>query len=151
MSAHTATIRWHNDSTGMEYDRYNRNHTWEMAGNIVPASAAPEFKGGAGRVDPEAALVASLSACHMLTFLAIAARKRLMVASYTDEATGWLEKNAAGRLAMTRVELRPEVRFASGTTIPADELARLHDGAHRECFIANSVKTEVTVKPVSGT
>jgi organic hydroperoxide reductase OsmC/OhrA len=149
MSAHTATIRWQNDSTGMDYDRYNRNHTWEIAGNIVPASAAPEFKGSAGRVDPEAALVASLSACHMLTFLAIAARKRLVVASYTDQATGWLEKNAAGQLAITRVELRPDVRFAAGAAVSAQDLARLHERAHHECFIANSVKTEVTVKPGS--
>ena len=82
----------------------------------------------------------------MLTFLAIAARKRLVVASYTDRAVGWLEKNAAGRLAMTRVELRPEVRFAPGSAVSAEDLARLHDSAHRDCFIANSVTTEVTVR-----
>lgn len=146
MSEHTATIRWQNDSAGMDYERYSRDHTWVVAGNQIPASAAPEFKGGAGRVDPEAALVAALASCHMLTFLAIAARKRLVVAGYTDSAVGWLEKNAAGQLAMTRVELRPEVQFAPGTSISAEELARLHESAHRNCFIANSVKTEVTVR-----
>jgi organic hydroperoxide reductase OsmC/OhrA len=130
----------------MDYERYPRDHTWSVAGNLIPASAAPEFKGGAGRVDPEAALVAALASCHMLTFLAIAARKRLVVASYTDSAVGWLEKNAAGQLAMTRVELRPEVQFAPDTGISAEELSRLHDSAHRNCFIANSVKTEVTVR-----
>lgn len=146
MSEHQATIHWQNDGTDLDYDRYSRDHRWEMAGNTIAASAAPEFKGGAGRVDPEAALVAALASCHMLTFLAIAARRRVVVRSYTDRAVGWLEKNADGQLAITRVELRPEVTFAPGTELSPDELARLHDSAHRNCFIANSVRTEVTVR-----
>jgi organic hydroperoxide reductase OsmC/OhrA len=146
MSEHTASIHWRNDTGSMDYDRYTRDHSWDVAGNVIPASAAAEFKGGAGRVDPEAALVAALASCHMLTFLAIAARKRLVVADYTDRAVGWLEKNAAGQLAMTRVELRPVVRFAPGSEVSAKDLMRLHDSAHRNCFIANSVKAEVTVR-----
>lgn len=145
MSERKASIYWQNPGADMDYERYPRDHHWVMAGHEVPASAAPQFKGSEGRVDPESAFVAALAACHMLTFLAIAARKRLVVASYTDHAVGWLEKNAAGQLAMTRVELRPQVRFAPGTLVAAAELHRLHESAHRNCFIANSVKTEVTV------
>jgi organic hydroperoxide reductase OsmC/OhrA len=82
----------------------------------------------------------------MLTFLAIASKRRLVVASYEDAAVGHLEKDAEGRLAVTRIELRPRIRFAPGTTVPAaTELARMHEAAHRECFIASSLRTEVTV------
>jgi organic hydroperoxide reductase OsmC/OhrA len=97
------------------------------------------------RVDPEQAFVAALSACHMLTFLAIAAKKRLVVDEYTDEAVGFLEKNDEGKLAMTRVTLRPRVRFAPDAAPSDEELAGLHQSAHKHCFIANSVKTRVSV------
>ena len=100
----------------------------------------------AGCVDPEEAFVASLSSCHMLTFLAIACKKGFSVDDYRDEAVGVLDKNAEGRLAITTVTLQPQIKFG-GTKIPsAEEIARLHDAAHHACFIASSVKTEVTVK-----
>lgn len=145
MSEHHAAIRWRRDSESFAYDDYNRAHEWHFADAVrVPASAAPEFRGDADRVDPEAAFVAALSACHMLTFLAICARRRIVVDAYEDDAVGHLEKNADGRLAVTRVELRPRVTFAGDS--PADEeLARIHDMSHRECFIANSVLTDVRV------
>jgi organic hydroperoxide reductase OsmC/OhrA len=146
MSEHKATIRWQNTGTVMDYETYGRDHVWEFDGGpVVNASAAPAYLGGAGRVDPEEALVAALSACHMLTFLAIAAKKKLVVLAYDDEATGHLEKDAAGRLAVTRVELSPRVRFGPGASPGPQELAALHDAAHRNCFIANSVKAAVSV------
>jgi organic hydroperoxide reductase OsmC/OhrA len=148
MSEHKATIRWQNSGGQMDYVSYSRDHTWDFEGGpSVAASAAAAYRGGPGRVDPEEALVASASACHMLTFLAIASRKRLVVATYEDAAVGHLEKDAEGRLAVTRIELRPRIRFAPGTTVPAEDLARMHETAHRECFIANSIRTEVTVVP----
>ena len=110
------------------------------------ASAAPAYLGNPQLVDPEEAFIASLSSCHMLTFLAIASRKRLVVESYIDEATGWLEKNASGGLAITRVVLRPRVVFSGDKSPSPEELAQLHDQAHHACFIANSVKTEVSVE-----
>ena len=113
----------------------------------MTATAAPEFGGKPGLVDPEAAYAASLSSCHMLTFLAIAARKRLTVDTYADDAVATLEKNADGKLAVTKVVLRPRVVF-SGERIPDDaELEKLHAKAHEHCFLANSVLTEVLVTP----
>jgi organic hydroperoxide reductase OsmC/OhrA len=149
MSEHRATIAWRRTSESFDYEAYNRDHEWTFEGGVrVPASSAPDFKGDPARVDPEKALVAALSSCHMLTFLAVCARKRLVVDAYDDEAVGYLEKNAEGKLAVTRVVLRPRVRFGGDGPPPDDELARLHDKAHHACFIANSVRTEVTVEPV---
>lgn len=146
MSEHRATVAWRRDTDDFTYASYTRDHTWAFeGGTVVPASAAAAYLGSAERVDPEEALVAALSSCHMLTFLAIAARKRLVVDSYRDAAVGFMEKNADGRLAITRVVLRPKIAFA-GDAPDENALARLHHLAHEQCFIANSVRTEVTVE-----
>jgi organic hydroperoxide reductase OsmC/OhrA len=147
MSEHHATVTWQRTGDDFAYETYSRDHIWAFAGGVtVPATAAPAFHGDPARVDPEEAFVAALSSCHMLTFLAIAARKRLVVDSYRDTAVGHLEKDAGGKLSMTRVTLRPAVTFAEPPT--PDVLDRLHHRAHEECFIARSVKTEVTIEPV---
>jgi organic hydroperoxide reductase OsmC/OhrA len=146
MSHHDATISWSRGERGFGYEEYPRDHTWRFDGGPeVAATAAPDFKGSPARVDPEEAFVAAVASCHMLTFLAIAARKRLVVDRYEDAATGRMEKNAEGKLAITRVTLRPKVVF-SGKAPSADELARLHESAHTNCFIANSVRSEVVVE-----
>lgn len=147
MSEHTAVIRWQNTASGMDPETYPRDHQWEFEGGpVVSASAAPAYRGGAGRVDPEEGLVAAASSCHMLTFLAVAAKRRLVVQSYVDQAVGYLEKDADGRLAITRIELRPVVTFAGGSQVGAEDLQRLHEAAHRNCFIASSVRASITVK-----
>jgi organic hydroperoxide reductase OsmC/OhrA len=148
MSEHKVTVSWRRTSSNFKYEDYNREHTWSFdAGIQVRASAAPDFLGKPDCVDPEEAFVAALSSCHMLTFLAIASKKRLAVDSYDDNAVGFLEKNSQGKLAVTRAILRPKVRF-SGSEVPSkDELAEIHEKAHQNCFIANSVLTAVTVKP----
>jgi len=148
MSEHRASISWQRGSVDFSYDSYPRDHTWSFeGGERVAATAAPAFQGNPDRVDPEAAFVAALSSCHMLTFLALAARRRWVVDSYRDAAVGFLEKNEAGRLAMTRVVLRPEVAFGGEQPPSPEELERLHHRAHENCFIANSVRTEVRVEP----
>ena len=144
---HHATILWRRTSESFTYDSYNRAHEWRIAGLAVTASAAPEFRGDATRVNPEEAFVASLCSCHMLTFLALAAKKRFSLDSYSDEAVGYLEKNEKGQLAMTRVVLRPQVQWSQGVSVSQSDLDRLHHQAHEGCFIANSVKTDVTVEP----
>jgi organic hydroperoxide reductase OsmC/OhrA len=146
MSEHRVQVAWERGDVEFGYETYPRDHRWRFEGGVeVPGTAAPAFRGDPKRVDPEAAFVASLSSCHMLTFLAIAARKRLVVDAYEDDAVGFLEKNDAGKLAMTRVVLRPRVRF--GAAAPSKEVVDdLHARAHYECFIANSVKTEVSVE-----
>jgi len=149
MTEHRAAIRWQNSGATLDYDHFSRDHTWAVKeGRLtVPASSAPAYKGNPDVMDPEDALVAALASCHMLTFLAIAARRRLVVLEYSDVAQGSLEPNAEGQLAITRVELRPVVRFAPGTTLSEEDYGKLHEKAHRGCFIANSVKAAVTVFP----
>ncbi len=148
MSEYTATIAWRRETPDFAYENYNRDHDWSFdAGITVRASASPAYRGSESCVDPEEAFVASLSSCHMLSFLALAAKKRYVVDSYKDQAVGVLDKDAEGHLAMTVVTLRPQVAFG-GEKIPSpDELRELHERAHHTCFIANSVKTEVVVEP----
>jgi organic hydroperoxide reductase OsmC/OhrA len=148
MSQHTVTVEWKRETADFGYQTYNRDHDWRFdSGTTVRASAAPGYLGNPQCVDPEEAFVAALSSCHMLTFLAIASRKRLVVEGYRDEALGLLEKDASGGLAITRVTLRPQVLFGGDKTPAAEEVALMHDQAHHACFIANSVKTEVSVEP----
>jgi len=151
MSEHLASVRWKRTSADFTYNTYNRAHevSFNAGAIVVPGSAAPAFKGDVDRVDPEEAFVGSLSACHMLTFLAICARKRLIVDSYEDDAVGIMEKNPTGKLWVSRVTLRPRITFAQGTSPDPADLAEIHRLSHEECFIANSVKTIVSVEPHS--
>ena len=143
---HHATIVWQRTSDTFTYETYNREHEWRFRGETVLASAAPDYRGDAARVNPEEAFVAALSSCHMLTFLALATKRKLSLDSYRDEAIGYLEKNEAGRLAVARVILHPRAEWSPGTTVSPDDLEKLHHQAHEGCFIANSVKTQVTVE-----
>lgn len=147
MTEHQVAIDWERESDRFTYDAYNRDHLWTFAGGVkVSASAAPDYMGNASYANPEEALVAALSSCHMLTFLAVAARKQFVIDAYHDDATGILEKNADGKLAITRVTLRPKISFSGEKRPTSEELKVLHEQAHRGCFIANSVKTEVKVE-----
>jgi organic hydroperoxide reductase OsmC/OhrA len=147
VSEHRVVVDWRSGGEEFSYESYSRNHVWRFAGGEdVPASAAPEYKGDPARVDPEAALVAAISSCHMLTFLVLAAKKRFAVASYVDDAVGVMEKNEEGRVAVTRVTLRPAIAFEGERLPSAADLDKLHHQAHEHCFIANSVRTEVTVE-----
>jgi len=148
MAEHRARIEWKRATESFAYEEYSRDHEWTFpGGQLVPASAAPEFRGSETRVDPERAFVAALSSCHMLTFLALCARKRIVVDRYEDDAVGHLEKRGDNKLAMTRVVLRPRVTFAPGHEPDADTLANLHHRSHEHCFIANSVRTAVNIEP----
>ena len=147
MSEHRTKLAWNRTTEDFEYKTYSRDHDWEFENGLqLRASATPDFLGNPECVDPEQAFVAALASCHMLTFLAVAAAKRFVVDSYTDEAVGYLEKGPAGKPVMTRVVLHPKVTF-SGEKVPGPEdLGRLHEAAHSECFLANSVTTEITVE-----
>ncbi|MBB64263.1 MAG: osmotically inducible protein OsmC [Waddliaceae bacterium] len=147
MSEHRVQTKWERTSKSFEFDHYNREHIWCIEGKEIPASAAPEYKGKPSHVDPEQAFVASLSSCHMLTFLALAAKKRIVVDRYEDDAYGKLGKNDDGVMAITEVVLRPRVTFAAGHTTSYDELQKLHAKAHEHCFIANSVKCPIKILP----
>ena len=146
MSLHAVSIEWNRQTTDFQYETYSRDHQWAFPNGVtVEATAAAEFLGSDQRVDPEASFVASIASCHMLTFLALAARRRLVVDRYTDSAVGTLAKNEHGQLVITHVRLRPSVVFSVGKEPPQAELGHLHELAHQGCFIANSVKTHVDV------
>ena len=147
MSEHLASIRWTRNGQPFDYEHYPRDHDVRFErGQRITGSAAPAYFGSADGVDPEEMLVAALSSCHMLTLLAIAAKKGLTIDAYEDDAVGTLGKNAEGRAAVTHVTLRPKITFA-GDAPDSAALEKLHESAHRNCFIASSVKTEVVVEP----
>ncbi len=153
MQTHTATVTWERRGARFTDNRYSRAHRWrfdggaEVKGSSSPHVVPPPLSDPAG-VDPEEAFIASLSSCHMLWFLSLAAGRGLVVESYRDEAVGILGPNEQGKLAMTRVTLRPAVAFAGSRKPDAAELRELHDLAHEECFIASSVRTEIACEPV---
>ena len=152
MSRYVATIAWSRkpDETFLD-GRYSRAHRWSFDGGAqVPASSSPTvvrvpFSDPAG-VDPEEALVASLSSCHMLFFLDFAKRAGFVVDGYEDAAEGVIEKGADGRTRMTQVALRPRISYSGAKRPSAAEIAALHHKAHEACYIANSVTAEVTVE-----
>ena len=152
MSSYKAEIVWHSDSEEFLQGLYSRAHLWRFDGGIeVKASASPQVVRApfsiAEAVDPEEAFVASLSSCHMLWFLSLAARHKFIVEKYLDQAVGEMGKDELGREWMARVVLHPQVQFASSASPSGDELGRLHESAHEHCFLANSVKTEVVCEP----
>jgi organic hydroperoxide reductase OsmC/OhrA len=146
MHEYRATTNWQRTSSDFTYDTYNRAHEVAFGGGeTIPCSAAPEFKGDVARVNPEEAFVASLSSCHLLTFLALAARKRFIVDTYVDKASGVMERNSQGKYWVSRVTLRPKVTFSGDRQPSTEEISALHDAAHDNCFIANSVTSQVLV------
>ena len=154
MAEHTATVEWQRGDARFLDHRYSRAHTWSFDGGArVQGSSSPHVVrppwSDPAAVDPEEALVASLSSCHMLWFLSIAAGKGFCVDRYVDAASGTLARNAAGRMAMTRVVLRPRVAFSGAARPSAEEIAAMHHAAHEACFIANSVNTDVVCEPAS--
>ena len=152
MSPYTAQVRWQRGDQKFTDNRYSRGHTWKFDGGTeVPASASPHVVPRPmsldAAVDPEEAFVASVSSCHMLWFLSLAAKRGYVVDSYTDEAEGVMEKNAAGKIAVTKVTLRPLAVFSGAKLPDRAALDALHHAAHGECFIANSIRSEVVCEP----
>jgi organic hydroperoxide reductase OsmC/OhrA len=153
MSTYTATVLWTRQTTEAFVDnRYSRAHVWSFDGGFsIPGSSAPSSVplplSKPDAIDPEEAFVASLSSCHMLFFLYHAARFGAVVDRYEDAAIGELGKLATGKSWVSRVTLNPRVTWGSGKVPSAVELEGLHHKAHEDCYIANSVKTEVVVAP----
>jgi organic hydroperoxide reductase OsmC/OhrA len=156
VSEHFATVEWRRTTPDFKYPTYDRAHHLRFDEGLeiaatgaranIPASA-PYSPG----VDPEQALVAAISSCHMLWFLHLACDAKLVVDRYTDRAVGVLAKNRDGKMAITRVTLRPEIAFGAGTQPTREQLDELHEKAHERCFIANSVKSEIVIEPVMKT
>lgn len=148
-----ATVRWMRGDAVFTDDAYSRGHVWQFDGGLeVAASASPHIvpvpMSVAENVDPEEAFVAALSSCHMLFFLSLAQKKGLTVDRYVDQAVAHMGANANGRTAITRVVLRPECSFAGELQPTRSDVDKLHHQAHRLCFIANSVTTDVVIEAV---
>lgn len=152
MSKHIAKITWaRNADEGFLDNRYSRGHEWSFDGGLtVPASSSPEVVplpySVEANLDPEEALVASLSSCHMLFFLSFAARNKFVVDSYTDNASGEMGKDTDGRVFMTKVTLRPAIAFSGASQPTTEEIERMHHDAHLQCFVANTLRTDVIVE-----
>lgn len=153
MNSFTAQIHWQRQGANFIDKRYSRGHAWHFDGGItVPGSSSPHTVklpySVEAAVDPEEAFVASISSCHMLWFLDIAARAGWVVDDYNDDAQGLMSPNEQGRLWVSSVTLRPRILFAGDKLPDAAEIKRLHHRAHEECFIANSVRSDVRVEPI---
>lgn len=150
MSVHQASIEWQRAPNAQEAQTYSRRHRDLFnGGQALNVSAGVDFKGDADSADPEQLLLSALGSCHMLTFLAIAELQGYTVEHYRDKPVGHLEKNAQGRMAITRIELSPVVGFSGDKQPDAAALAKLHASAHRNCFIASSINAEVSVLPTA--
>ncbi len=152
MAEYSVDIKWERSQDEAFIDnKYSRAHSWCFDGGAkVAASSSPHVVpvpySVAANVDPEEAFVAALSSCHMLWFLHLAAAEKIIVESYRDNAVGIMAKNAAGRFAMTEVTLKPEIVFSGNNKPSAEQLDQLHHLAHKNCFIANSVKTALKIE-----
>jgi organic hydroperoxide reductase OsmC/OhrA len=150
MSEHRATVSWKRTSSDFLAGKYSREHTWTFDGGVtVPASASPSVVAvpysNPAHVDPEEAFVAAVSSCHMLTYLYVACRQGFQVDSYHDDAVGRMTENEKGVPWVSSILLNPRIAYGGDKLpTPADE-RRLHHLAHEQCYIANSIKTEVTV------
>jgi len=152
MSEYQASVIWNRaESEAFIDNKYSRGHTWEFDGGaVVQASSAPQIVplpySVEANVDPEEAFVAALSSCHMLFFLGIAGKHNFIVNSYIDNPIGIIAKDTEGKLSMTKVTLRPKVIFYSEKQPSFEQLQKMHHQSHQQCFIANSVKTEIVME-----
>ena len=154
MSNYIATVSWRRaEDETFTNNEYSRGHEWTFDGGLtVPASSSPHVVAlpfsVEDNVDPEEAFVASISSCHMLFFLSIAAKRRLVIDDYLDEAVGIMAANADGLICMTQVTLRPRVVFTGAKQPSIEQIEKMHHQSHQQCFIANSVKTEIVIEVV---
>ena len=153
MHQYQATIQWQRGDQVFTDNRYSRAHHWQFDGGLtVPASSSPLSvplpMSVAANVDPEEALVAAASSCHMLVFLWLAAKQGFTVDQYTDQALGFMEQDSRGKVAITRINLRPKIVFSGERQPTTAELAHLHHQSHEECYIANSLRAEISIEGI---
>jgi len=149
MSDLAIDLHWHRRAPALRTGAYSNAHEVQFnAGHALAVDAAPDWGGDPSHTNPEQALAAALSSCHMMTFLALAAKAGWPVASYHDHAVAHLGKNARGQMCVTRIDLHPQVRFDTGFTLDPATLDEMQQRAHRYCFIANSLadSVEITIR-----
>lgn len=139
-------LHWQRTAPELKTGAYSNAHSVQFNDRYdLPVDAAPDWGGDAANTNPEQALAAALSSCHMMTFLALAAKAGWPVASYHDHAVAHLGKNPKGQMSVTRIDLHPVVRFDTGFAVDDRTLADMQDRAHRYCFIANTLADSVDV------
>lgn len=146
MSTYVINLEWKKTSEDFSYEKFNRNHSLSFSGNqTLKNSASPDYFGNADMANPEELLASALASCHMLTFLAVASKSGYTVEAYNCKSEAFMGKNAEGRMSVAEITLTPAIVF-SGDKIPTDEqLKSLHDKAHKNCFIAQSLQTKVNI------
>lgn len=147
MSEYVAKLSWSLGNGELAYGKYNTNHRMTFSGGLsATMTSAPDYGGDSRYVNPEEALAAALSSCHMMTFIALAAKARWMLKTYRDRAVAVLGKTEDGRTRVSEIVLHPETEFEPGHEIDADKLSQMHERAHRYCFVANAISCDMRVE-----
>lgn len=148
MSSFSIGLSWQRSTPDFDVKTFSRDHAWRLAGGqTVRGSSAPDYSGNPEMSNPEEALLAALSSCHMLTFLSIAALRKLVVDRYEDEPVAELGKNEKGKVIVARMTLRPQVTFGGATVPDEDTVRQLHRKAKENCFVGNSLLSQVSLEP----
>ena len=146
MSELSISLEWNLQEKELKPDIFSKNHKIIINDSVFNAGSAPEYGGKENEINPEQSLAASISSCHMMTFLALAAKMRWPVLSYKDKASAFLGKNSKGKMSVTNIELNPKVKFSNNFSVDIQKMKEVQERAHRYCFIANSLAEEVVVK-----
>ena len=145
MSELSINIEWNLQEESLKPETFSKNHKIYINDNIFNAGSAPEYGGKENEINPEQSLVASISSCHMMTFLALAAKMRWPVKSYKDKALAFLGKNSKGKMCVNKIELNPKIVFEGDFSVSSEEMDKMQDRSHRYCFVANSLSDEVEI------
>ena len=146
MNELSINIEWNLQEESLKPENFSKNHKIYINDNIFNAGPAPEYGGKENEINPEQSLAASISSCHMMTFLALAAKMRWPVKSYNDKALAFLGKNSKGKMCVNKIELNPKIVFEGDFSVSSEEMDKMQDRSHRYCFVANSLSDEVEIK-----
>ena len=146
MSDLSISLEWNLQEKELKSDTFSKNHKIEINDNYFNAGPAPEYGGRDNEINPEQSLAAAISSCHMMTFLALAAKMRWPVKSYKDRAFAFLGKNSKGKMCVNKIELNPQIFFDNDFSISKEDMDKMQDRSHRYCFVANSLSDDVEIK-----
>jgi organic hydroperoxide reductase OsmC/OhrA len=146
MSDLSISLEWNLQEEELKADTFSKNHKIEINDNYFNAGPAPQYGGKENEINPEQSLAAAISSCHMMTFLALAAKMRWPVKSYKDKAFALLGKNTKGKMCVNKIELNPQIIFDNNFTVSKEDMSKMQDRSHRYCFVANSLSEEVEIK-----
>ena len=146
MNELSISLEWNLQEDKLKPESFSKNHKIEINNNQFNAGSAPDYGGKENELNPEQSLAASISSCHMMTFLALAAKMRWPVISYKDKAFAFLGKNSKGKMCVNKIELNPNIKFDGNFSVSSEEMDKMQDRSHRYCFVANSLSDEVEIK-----